>query len=103
MAALSVVGALLVAALFVVPALTTRLFFERMRAWQVASIALVALEGTAGLWLSVKTNAPPGGTIAVVAGTVFALAAGARAIAHSNAGSLVRGFTGGRRGCPATH
>ncbi|MFL5900803.1 MAG: metal ABC transporter solute-binding protein, Zn/Mn family [Solirubrobacterales bacterium] len=79
-AALSVVGALLVAALFVVPALTIRLFAERMRTWQLASIALVALEGTVGLWLSVKTDAPPGGTIAAVSGAIFGLAAGARAL-----------------------
>jgi len=79
-AALSTIGALLVAALFVVPALTVRLFVERMRAWQLASIALVAVEGTVGLWLSVETNAPPGATIAVVAGAVFALAALARAL-----------------------
>jgi ABC-type Zn uptake system ZnuABC Zn-binding protein ZnuA/ABC-type Mn2+/Zn2+ transport system permease subunit len=82
-AALSVVGALLVTALFVVPALTARLFAERMASWQVASVVLVALEGTVGLWLSVKTDAPPGATIAVVAGAVFALAAGARALARS--------------------
>jgi ABC-type Zn uptake system ZnuABC Zn-binding protein ZnuA/ABC-type Mn2+/Zn2+ transport system permease subunit len=85
-AALSVVGALLVAALFVVPALTARLFVERMRSWQLASIALVALEGTVGLWLSVKTDAPPGGTIAVVAGAVFGLAAGARTLARAPRG-----------------
>ena len=42
-AALSMVGALLVTALFVVPALTARLFTERMRTWQVASGALVAV------------------------------------------------------------
>lgn len=77
-AALSTIGALLVSALFVVPALTTRLFVERMRAWQLASIALIAVEGTIGLWLSVKTDAPPGATIAVVAGGAFALAATAR-------------------------
>jgi ABC-type Zn uptake system ZnuABC Zn-binding protein ZnuA/ABC-type Mn2+/Zn2+ transport system permease subunit len=82
-AALSVVGALLVTALFVVPALTARLFAQRMRSWQLASIALVAIEGTVGLWLSVKTDAPPGATIAVVAGAVFALAAGGRALARS--------------------
>jgi ABC-type Zn uptake system ZnuABC Zn-binding protein ZnuA/ABC-type Mn2+/Zn2+ transport system permease subunit len=82
-AALSVVGALLVTALFVVPALTTRLFTERMRTWQLASVALVAAEGTVGLWLSVKTDAPPGATIAVVAGGVFALAAAARALART--------------------
>lgn len=78
-AALSVVGALLVAALFVVPALTARLFTTRIRTWQLASIALVAIEGTAGLWLSVKTDAPPGGTIAVVSGATFAVVAAARA------------------------
>lgn len=82
-AALSVVGALLVTALFVVPALTARLFAQRMRSWQLASVALVALEGTVGLWLSVKTDAPPGATIAVVAGGFFALAAGGRALARS--------------------
>jgi zinc/manganese transport system substrate-binding protein len=82
-AALSVVGALLVAALFVVPALTARLFVQRMRAWQLASIVLVAVEGVAGLWLSVKTDAPPGGTIAVVSGVTFAAVAGARAVSSS--------------------
>jgi ABC-type Zn uptake system ZnuABC Zn-binding protein ZnuA/ABC-type Mn2+/Zn2+ transport system permease subunit len=82
-AALSVVGALLITALFVVPALTARLFVDRMRAWQLASVALAALEGTIGLWLSVKTDAPPGGTIAVVSGAAFVLAAGARALARA--------------------
>jgi ABC-type Zn uptake system ZnuABC Zn-binding protein ZnuA/ABC-type Mn2+/Zn2+ transport system permease subunit len=82
-AALSVVGALLVAALFVVPALTARLFVERMGAWQFASVALVAIEGTAGLWLSVKTDAPPGGTIAVVSGVTFAVVAAARALSDA--------------------
>jgi zinc/manganese transport system substrate-binding protein len=86
-AALSVVGALLVTALFVVPALTARLFAERMLSWQLSSVALVALEGTVGLWLSVKTDAPPGATIAVVAGAVFAIAAGARALARARRGA----------------
>ncbi len=78
-ATLSVVGALLVGSLFVVPAATARLFTKRMLGWQLASVVLVALEGSAGLWLSVKTDAPPGATIACVAGAVFALAALARA------------------------
>jgi zinc/manganese transport system substrate-binding protein len=81
-AALSVVGALLVAALFVVPAITARLLTRRMLSWQLASVALVALEGTVGLWLSVKTDAPPGATIACVSGAVFALVAAARALAR---------------------
>jgi ABC-type Mn2+/Zn2+ transport system permease subunit len=79
-AALSVVGALLVAALFVVPAITARLLTRRMLSWQLASVALVALEGSAGLWLSVKTDAPPGATIACVSGAAFALVAAAKAL-----------------------
>jgi ABC-type Zn uptake system ZnuABC Zn-binding protein ZnuA/ABC-type Mn2+/Zn2+ transport system permease subunit len=79
-AALSVVGALLVASLFVVPAATARLFTRRMLSWQLASVALVALEGTAGLWLAVETDAPPGATIACVAGGVFVIVAALRQV-----------------------
>ncbi len=81
-AALSVVGALLVSALFVVPAATARFLTRRMRSWQMASVALVAVEGTAGLWLSVKTDAPPGATIACVAGAVFVAVALVRTLAR---------------------
>ena len=77
-AALSAVGALLTAALFVVPAATTRLWFRRLRDWQAASVALAASEGVVGLWLSVELNAPPGAAIAVLAGAVFAAAVLAR-------------------------
>jgi ABC-type Zn uptake system ZnuABC Zn-binding protein ZnuA/ABC-type Mn2+/Zn2+ transport system permease subunit len=87
-AALSVVGALLVAALFVVPAATARLFTRRMLSWQLASVALVAVEGTIGLWLSVKTDGPPGATIACVSGAVFALAVLAQAISRAPRGAL---------------
>jgi len=86
-AALTAIGALLVAALFVVPALSTRIFSERMRTWQLASVLLVAVEGVVGLWLSVKTDAPAGATIAVVAGAVFVLAAATRALASAPRGS----------------
>jgi ABC-type Mn2+/Zn2+ transport system permease subunit len=78
-AALSAVGALLASALLVVPAATARLFTRRMRAWQLATVALAAAEGTAGLWLAVELNAPPGATVALLAGTAFALVALARA------------------------
>ncbi len=79
-AALSVVGALLVGALFVVPAITARLLTRRMASWQLASVALVAVEGSAGLWLSVKTDAPPGATIACVSGALFAVVAAGRVL-----------------------
>ncbi len=87
-AALTVVGALLVAALFLVPAITARLVTERLVTWQLLSIALVALEGTVGLWLSVETNAPPGATIACVAGGTFVAAALLRAVARPSRGSV---------------
>jgi zinc/manganese transport system substrate-binding protein len=79
-AALSVIGALLVAALFVAPAATVRLFANRMATWQIATVLLAAAEGTAGLWLSVKTNAPPGATISTLSGAVFGAAALVRAV-----------------------
>jgi ABC-type Mn2+/Zn2+ transport system permease subunit len=74
-AALAAVGALLVTALLIVPAVTTRLWTRRIVAWQLATVGLAALEGVAGVWLSVQTNAPPGATIATLGGAVFALAA----------------------------
>jgi zinc/manganese transport system substrate-binding protein len=80
-AALSTLGALLATALLVVPAATTRLVCSRLRSWQLATIALVAVEGVAGLWLSVEVNAPPGPAIAVLAGGVFVLVAARRVAA----------------------
>ncbi|HEU5104491.1 MAG TPA: zinc ABC transporter substrate-binding protein [Solirubrobacterales bacterium] len=79
-AALTVVGALLVSALFLVPAVTARMLTKRLGSWQLLSVALVAVEGTAGLWLSVETDAPPGATIACVAGAAFVVVAAARAV-----------------------
>jgi ABC-type Mn2+/Zn2+ transport system permease subunit len=78
-AALDAIGALLSTALLVVPAATVRLLVDRLRTWQLATVALVVVEGIIGLWLSVQTNAPPGATIAVVGGVVFALVALGRA------------------------
>jgi ABC-type Zn uptake system ZnuABC Zn-binding protein ZnuA/ABC-type Mn2+/Zn2+ transport system permease subunit len=91
-AALSTLGALLATAILVVPAATTRLVLTRMRSWQLATVALVAAEGIAGLWLSVQTNAPPGAAIAVLAGGVFALVAVARvALQHRRTAVAVAG------------
>src|SRR3954465_11742159 len=79
-AALDAIGALLATALLVVPAATTRLLVDRLGRWQAATTGLVLVEGVAGLWLSVQLNAPPGATIAVLGGVVFAAAAGLRAL-----------------------
>ena len=85
-ATLATLGALLATAVLVVPAATTRLLFNRLPAWQLATVVLVAVEGVAGLWLSVQVNAPPGAAIAVLSGGVFALVALGRAV--SRRGSL---------------
>jgi ABC-type Mn2+/Zn2+ transport system permease subunit len=79
-AALSTLGALLATALLVVPAATTRLVVTRLRSWQLLTIALVALEGVAGLWLAVELNAPPGPAIALLAGGVFTIVALGRVV-----------------------
>ena len=79
-AALSALGALLVAALVVVPAATVRLWTDRLAPWQAVTVALVAAEGIVGLVLSVQLNAPPGATIATLAGAVFAVSAAGRAL-----------------------
>lgn len=88
-ATLSAVGALLATALLVVPAATTRLLTRRLLPWQAATVALAAVEGVAGLWLAFETNAPPGATIAVISGGLFALVAAGRglaaALAHARA------------------
>ena len=72
-ASLTAIGALLATALFVVPAATVRLWTQRLGVWRLASVALAAAQGVAGLWLSVELNAPPGPTIAVLGGALFAL------------------------------
>jgi zinc/manganese transport system substrate-binding protein len=72
-ASLTAIGALLATALFVVPAATVRLWTQRLGIWRLASVALAAVQGIAGLWLSVELNAPPGPTIAVLGGALFAL------------------------------
>jgi ABC-type Mn2+/Zn2+ transport system permease subunit len=74
-ASLAAVGSLLATALLVVPAVTARLWTSRVLAWQLATVALAAVEGASGVWLSVKTNVPPGAAIAALGGAVFALAA----------------------------
>ncbi|WP_320672010.1 metal ABC transporter solute-binding protein, Zn/Mn family [Patulibacter defluvii] len=70
-ATLSAVGALLAAALMVIPAAAVRPWIRRMPSWQLATTLVTAALGAAGLWLSVQTNAPPGATIAVLAGALF--------------------------------
>lgn len=78
-ACLAAVGSLLATALLVVPAATTRVWCDRMGAWQLTTGGLAALEGAVGVWLAFELNAPPGSTIAVLSGAVFVAAVASRA------------------------
>lgn len=80
-AALDAVGALLVGAVLVIPAATVRLAAASVRALQLGSFALAALEGVSGLWLAYQLDVPPGPAIALLGGGVFALVALARSAA----------------------
>jgi ABC-type Zn uptake system ZnuABC Zn-binding protein ZnuA/ABC-type Mn2+/Zn2+ transport system permease subunit len=88
-ASLPALGALLVTALLVVPAATTRLCVSRLPIWQWATVALTAAEGVIGIWLSVELNAPPGATIASLAGSGFVLTAVGRAVVRTRRAALV--------------
>ena len=96
-ASLSALGALLVTALVVMPAATVRLWTDRLASWQAGTVALVAVEGTVGLWLSVQPNAPPGATIAVLAGRRSLVVAAPRGAASRRAAAAAA--AGGRRSC----
>ncbi|EHN11516.1 putative ABC transporter [Patulibacter medicamentivorans] len=95
-ATLSAVGALLAAALMVIPAATVRPWISRMPIWQLATTLVTAALGAAGLWLSVKTNAPPGATIAVLAGVLFLMSVTLHSVLHRRS-DRPRGGGGGRR------
>jgi manganese/iron transport system permease protein len=78
-ASLPAVGALLVAALFVTPAATTRLFAHSVRGMLAGSVALAAVLGAAGLYLSFWLDLPPGPAVAVLGAGAYALTAAATA------------------------
>ena len=74
-ATVSIVGALMVSALILVPAATAALVTRQLRTLIAASVALTFLVGAGGLWLSVRLDAPPGGCIAVVAVGLYVVVA----------------------------
>lgn len=72
---LATVGALLVSALFVIPAATVALRARSTSSLVLGAAVLAAIEGTGGLLLAYNLDVPPGAAIAVIAGICFALAA----------------------------
>jgi manganese/iron transport system permease protein len=79
-AALPAVGALLVTAVFVVPAATVRLVAGSVRGLLAGSVALAAVEGLTGLYLAYWLDVSPGPTIAVLGAAVYGGVALARAL-----------------------
>lgn len=79
-AALDAVGALLVAVVFVVPAATVRLGARSVTQLQLGATALCVVEGVVALRIAHALDVGPGPALALVGGTTFALAAGARAV-----------------------
>jgi ABC-type Mn2+/Zn2+ transport system permease subunit len=77
--ALDAVGALLVTAVFVIPAATVRLIATDVRSLRLGAVALAAIEGVAGLWLADRLNIGPGPALAVLGGGLFAAVAIVRA------------------------
>ena len=75
---LPAVGALLTAALFIVPAATVRLVAPTVRALLIGSVALALAEGIVGAYVALWLDAPPGPAVAVVSGAVYMAVALAR-------------------------
>ena len=66
-------GALLIAAMLIIPAATARSLARTPEAMAVLAIATGALSGLGGLALSLWEDTPTGPSIIVVAATLFAL------------------------------
>ncbi len=73
--ALAAVGALLVTAVFVIPAATVRLVAPSVAALRAGAVALAAGEGIVALWLAYNLEVAPGPVLAVLGGAVFAVVA----------------------------
>lgn len=76
--AIKVVGALLIAAMLIIPAATARALARSPEAMGALALALGALAVLAGLTLSLSQDTPAGPSIAAMAALGFALAAGLR-------------------------
>lgn len=68
-----IVGVVLVVAMLVTPAATARLLAQDLRALVVTALLVAVGSSIAGIWLSYYVNAASGGTIVLVATTIFGL------------------------------
>jgi manganese/iron transport system permease protein len=75
-----IVGVVLVVAMLVTPAATARLLAQDLRALVVGALVVAVVSSIAGIWLSYYVNAASGGTIVLVATTLFGLVWIARSV-----------------------
>jgi ABC-type Mn2+/Zn2+ transport system permease subunit len=82
-AAIPAVGALLVTAIYVLPAASARLLTSSVSGLIALALALALAEGVVGLYLAYWLDVPPGPPVAVLGATTYALLAAARGAAHA--------------------
>ena len=80
-----IVGVVLVVAMLVTPAATARLLAQDLRGLVVGALVVAVASSIAGIWLSYYVNAASGGTIVLVATTLFGLVWTVRTVARSRA------------------
>ena len=80
-AAIPAVGALLVTAVYVLPAAAARLVAASVTALIGLAVALAVVEGVVGLYLAYWLDLPPGPPVAVLGAAAFAAVAAGRALA----------------------
>ncbi len=78
---LPLAGALMGAALLVMPAATARVLTGRRERLTLLTLIIATTEGVTGMYLALVLDLPPGALIAFLAGAAFALAALARTLA----------------------
>lgn len=78
-----IVGVVLVVAMLVTPAATARLVAEDLRTLVIVALAVAVGSSIAGIWLSYYVNAASGGTIVLVATTLFGAVWTVRSVARS--------------------
>jgi manganese/iron transport system permease protein len=78
-----IVGVVLVVAMLVTPAATARLVAQDLRTLVVVALLVAVGSSIAGIWLSYYVNAASGGTIVLVATTLFGVVWTVRSVARS--------------------
>lgn len=78
-----IVGVVLVVAMLVTPAATARLVAQDLRTLVVVALVVAVASSIAGIWLSYYVNAASGGTIVLVATSLFGVVWTVRSVARS--------------------